>query len=86
MGNGKGHCLRVSTGPAYHSTERADYERTLLARMIEDVQPTLAELRRCERAASRWGLKDPTPHDIMGDHPRAGLESIVSLMATGGWV
>jgi hypothetical protein len=34
-----------------------------------------------DRALTRWGMEDPTPADILGMKPRAGLDSIMSLMA-----
>lgn len=84
MGNGKGHCLRAATGPSHHSEERPGYELVLLEKLKQEVQPTPEELALCRRAASRWGKKAPTPDDILGDRPRPGLQSIVSLIALRG--
>lgn len=82
MRRARANC-RPFTGPRANGVERASYERVMLERLIQEVRPTPAELRRCKRAAERWGQTDPTPSDIMGDRPRGGLESIVSLLATG---
>jgi hypothetical protein len=34
-------------------------------------------------ALKYWGCESPTPADILGMKPRAGLDSIMSLMAKG---
>lgn len=74
---------RPSDGPAFHALDRADYERTMAEYLVAQHQPTDEEWALIRRAASRWKKKDPTPADIMGDTPRPGLESLVSLVALG---
>lgn len=79
----KGTQLRQRSGPGHQKGAREHYERVLLGQLLATVQPTGSEMRTIRRALERWGLTDPTPHEIMGDHPRPGLESILSLMAGG---
>jgi hypothetical protein len=65
------------------ASARREWEAHLLAKLIEQVQPTPEEMKMIDKAVVRWGTKGPpTVCEILGD-VRPGIESIVSLVAQG---
>lgn len=78
----RAHLNRRMEGPPYHSYERPAWDSEVKRIMMARVQPTPEELALIRRAVARWGAKEsPTPSEIMGERPRAGLESLVTLIA-----
>lgn len=73
---------RRMEGPPYHSFERPAWDSEVLRILMARVRPTPEEMDMIHRAVERWGAKgSPTPSEIIGDRPRAGLESLVTLLA-----
>jgi hypothetical protein len=67
--------------PNLGTQDRLDYDRVLLASLIAQHQPTEDELALCHKAAKRWRKKAPTALDVLGHDARAGLDSIMSMIA-----
>lgn len=87
-----------SRAGGHHGRLREEYDRRLLQKLIEQVQPTDAEWRRIRKSVARYGKTGPTFGEVMGlrrtksghdewwDEPepaRPGIWSIANLIAMG---